>query len=65
MLRSLLRAARSCSRRCATSVCTRDRGVGRSDCAAFTPLSAGNKRNLKIRQCPANRQSEGRREFTH
>jgi hypothetical protein len=38
MLRSLLRAARSCSRRCAARACARDRGVGASDRVAFTAL---------------------------
>jgi hypothetical protein len=38
MLRSLLRIARSCSRRCAAHACGRARGVGGSDRAAFTAL---------------------------
>jgi hypothetical protein len=37
-LRSLLRAARSCSRRCTARACSRDRGVGGSDRSAFTAL---------------------------
>jgi hypothetical protein len=37
-LRSLLRAARSCSHRCAARACARYRGVGGSDRAAFTAL---------------------------
>jgi hypothetical protein len=38
MLRSLLRAACSCSRRCAAHACARDQGVGGSDRAVFTAL---------------------------
>jgi hypothetical protein len=47
MLRSLLRAARSCSRRYAARSCARDRGVGGLERATFTALICKERANLQ------------------
>jgi hypothetical protein len=54
MLRSLLRTARSCSRRCAALACARDRGVGGSDRAAFTTLIC--REQAKSQDTPTSRE---------
>jgi hypothetical protein len=54
MLRSLLRAARSCSRRYATRARARARGVGGSDRVAFTALIC--KKQAKLHDTPTSRE---------
>jgi hypothetical protein len=65
MLRSLLRAACSCSHCCAAHARARARGVGGSDCAAFTALIC--REQVKLQDMPTSRvpAEQGRRESTH
>jgi hypothetical protein len=52
ILLSFLRAARSCSRRCATRAHARARGVGGSDRATFTAITCRERVKLRVRTTP-------------
>jgi hypothetical protein len=56
--RSFLRAARSCSRRCAVRARTRTRGVGGSDRVAFTATLCWEGQNVRVAVAPSGRIKE-------
>jgi hypothetical protein len=56
--RSFLRAARSCSRRCAVRARTRARGVGGSDRVAFTATLCWEGQNVRVAVAPSGRIKE-------
>jgi hypothetical protein len=65
MLRSLLRAARSCCCRCATRARARARGVGRSDRVAFTALICKEQAKLQDTLTSCEPAEQGGRKSTH